>query len=519
MYGVFSFLDSSFPPSRFIIPSFTIPPFISFTHFLFFQDKRCWVPDGADIWRLAFVIARDGNSVSVEPRDGGEPETYSLSDTHSFDATHESDLDDAAMLNNLHEAPLLSLIRRRFEADKIYTNVGGVLISVNPYKFIPRLYTLKAPGEASGGAASSDATAGVGAGADTALAAAASSEGAGSSSSSGASQESSGSGSSAPHVYGIAQQALEALTASSSSLTSSSTKKKSKTTIRADAANQSVVISGESGAGKTEASKHVMRFLINESLKRDLSDNGTTALTLKMTVRGAQMRKLRRRASLTGGSGGGVSSSSGDLSSPHSPSLSATAAAGPQIGTTYSFGAEQRLEASLQSGAGLNPLAAARLERSSSSDSGSGGIIDDATSAANAGLADGDSAAAAAAAAATAAAEANAMISSSSDIESRLMLSNVILEAFGNAKTVRNDNSSRFGKYIKLQYNGSGRMVQASTQHFLLEKSRLVAVAKQERNYHVFYELLRGLADTPLAEELHLLEGATEFNMTSGVSE
>ena len=73
------------------------------------------------------------------------------------------------------------------------------------------------------------------------------------------------------------------------------------------------------------------------------------------------------------------------------------------------------------------------------------------------------------------------------------MQSNIILEAFGNAKTVRNDNSSRFGKYIKLQYSGTGRMMQAQTTHFLLEKSRLVSVAHGERNYHVFYQTCCGL--------------------------
>ena len=61
----------------------------------------------------------------------------------------------------------------------------------------------------------------------------------------------------------------------------------------------------------------------------------------------------------------------------------------------------------------------------------------------------------------------------------------------GNAKTVRNDNSSRFGKYIKLQYNEAGRMMQANTVHFLLEKSRLVSVADKERNYHVFYQVCK----------------------------
>lgn len=58
---------------------------------------------------------------------------------------------------------------------------------------------------------------------------------------------------------------------------------------------------------------------------------------------------------------------------------------------------------------------------------------------------------------------------------------------------MRNDNSSRFGKYIKLQYNEAGRMMQANTVHFLLEKSRLVSVADKERNYHVFYQVCKGM--------------------------
>ena len=98
------------------------------------------------------------------------------------------------------------------------------------------------------------------------------------------------------------------------------------------------------------------------------------------------------------------------------------------------------------------------------------------------------------------------------DIESKLMQSNVILEAFGNAKTVRNDNSSRFGKYIKLQYNEVGRMVQARTMHFLLEKSRLVTVAGKERNYHVFYQLCAGLEGTEMAMELDL-EPASKYRL------
>jgi myosin V len=74
-------------------------------------------------------------------------------------------------------------------------------------------------------------------------------------------------------------------------------------------------------------------------------------------------------------------------------------------------------------------------------------------------------------------------------VESALLQSTTVLEAFGNAKTVRNDNSSRFGKYIKLQYGSDWRLTGARTLHFLLEKSRLVYQDTAERNYHVFYQL------------------------------
>ncbi|CAN0066168.1 unnamed protein product, partial [Sphacelaria rigidula] len=69
------------------------------------------------------------------------------------------------------------------------------------------------------------------------------------------------------------------------------------------------------------------------------------------------------------------------------------------------------------------------------------------------------------------------------------MKSTTVLEAFGNAKTVRNDNSSRFGKYIKLQYDDDFRLVGARTEHFLLEKSRLVNVENDERSYHILYQV------------------------------
>ncbi|KIH55436.1 myosin head, partial [Ancylostoma duodenale] len=89
--------------------------------------------------------------------------------------------------------------------------------------------------------------------------------------------------------------------------------------------------------------------------------------------------------------------------------------------------------------------------------------------------------------------------------------------AFGNAKTVRNDNSSRFGKYIDVHFNSVGSIEGARIEKYLLEKSRIVAQSQGERNYHIFYCLLAGLS----AEEkkhLELTRPSDYFYLTQGKS-
>ena len=92
-----------------------------------------------------------------------------------------------------------------------------------------------------------------------------------------------------------------------------------------------------------------------------------------------------------------------------------------------------------------------------------------------------------------------------SNLSAQILRANPILEAFGNAQTVRNNNSSRFGKFIRIEFNRTGAITGAFIEWYLLEKSRVVRINAHERNYHVFYQLLKG-ANRSLKKEF-LLDG------------
>uniref|UniRef100_A0A667XCD4 Unconventional myosin-VI n=1 Tax=Myripristis murdjan TaxID=586833 RepID=A0A667XCD4_9TELE len=263
------------------------------------DGKPVWAPHPTDGFQLGMIVDIGAETLTIEPlNQKGKTFLAPMSQVFPAEDDVSKHVEDNCSLMYLNEATLLNNVRVRYNKDHIYTYVANILIAVNPYCDIPKLYapeTLK-------------------------------------------SYRGKSLGTLPPHVYAIADKAYR--------------------DMKVLKMSQSIIVSGESGAGKTENTKFVLRYLT----------------------------------------------------------------------TTYGTG---------------------------------------------------------------------------QDIDERIVEANPLLEAFGNAKTVRNNNSSRFGKFVEIHFNEKNAVVGGFVSHYLLEKSRICMQSKEERNYHIFYRLCAG-ASEDIKKTLHL---------------
>ncbi|XP_072290391.1 unconventional myosin-VI-like isoform X2 [Eucyclogobius newberryi] len=264
------------------------------------EDGRpVWAPHPTDGFQLGTIVDIGPDSLTIEPLKGNT-KTFLAPINQVFPAEDDVDkqVEDNCSLMYLNEATLLNNVRVRYSKDHIYTYVANILIAVNPYYDLPKLYAPETIKQYRGRSL----------------------------------------GTLPPHVYAIADKAYR--------------------DMKVLKMSQSIIVSGESGAGKTENTKFVLRYL------------------------------------------------------------------------TTSYGTGQ-------------------------------------------------------------------------DIDERIVEANPLLEAFGNAKTVRNNNSSRFGKFVEIHFHEKNAVVGGFVSHYLLEKSRICTQSHEERNYHIFYRLCAG-APEEMRERLHL---------------
>uniref|UniRef100_A0A8B9HEH7 Myosin motor domain-containing protein n=1 Tax=Astyanax mexicanus TaxID=7994 RepID=A0A8B9HEH7_ASTMX len=99
-------------------------------------------------------------------------------------------------------------------------------------------------------------------------------------------------------------------------------------------------------------------------------------------------------------------------------------------------------------------------------------------------------------------------------LEDQIIAANPLLEAYGNAKTIRNDNSSRFGKFIRIHFGQTGKLASADIETYLLEKSRVTFQLSAERSYHIFYQLMTG-HKPELLEALLITTNPYDYHMIS----
>ncbi|XP_033630505.1 myosin heavy chain, striated muscle-like [Asterias rubens] len=280
----------------------------------FDSKKNCWVPDQKDGYIAAEVISTKGDQVTVKTLTGKQI-TMKKDDTQQVNPPKFEKVEDMAGLTFLNEASVLHNLRSRYFSGLIYTYSGLFCVAINPYRRLP-IYTDKVVMLYKGKRRNEMP----------------------------------------PHVYSVADNAYH--------------------DMLQDHENQSMLITGESGAGKTENTKKVIQYFAN--------------IASSSTGKGAHEEGKK------------------------------------------------------------------------------------------------------------------------SNLEDQVIQANPPLEAFGNAKTIRNDNSSRFGKFIRIHFGTTGKLAGADIETYLLEKSRVICQQATERSYHVFYQLMSGY-QPGLLEKLLLTGKATDY--------
>lgn len=316
------------------------------------------------------------------------------------DETHLMDLNNLCLMNNLHNGPLIHMLRRRFKADKIYTYTGNILIAVNPYKKIAGLYDQPVLFYNKKLTSVEDID-----------------------SATHLPRADSVVKDDPPHIFDIA---FNAYTNIKNILDVDMAENSPTSDDEICKGNQSIIISGESGSGKTEAGKLILNFLLQLNMHLYQANRNNEDIELDERTACYSSKEKSKLGSLFDT----VDDNIADVPVAETTSVS----------TNTAFKAL-----------------------------------------------------------------------SSRQLEQRLAQSSIIFESFGNAKAMCNDNSSRFGKFIQLQYehipckksihNPCGyyySLSRAITETFLLEKSRLTTLTSEaERNYHVFYEFLSSIRFIP----------------------
>lgn len=301
----------------------------STTEVVLTNGSEVWIetPGADEAWTRATVVSVEGEKVTVVDEAGTERVVEKATEENLplQNPRGRGGVDDMTQLAYLNEPGVLHNLRERYDLDSIYTYTGSILIAVNPFYPVPHLY-----------------------GQDMML-----------------SYRDKMLGELSPHVYAIAEEAF--------------------TRMGNYKRSQSVLISGESGAGKTETSKLIMNYLAYVGGHTDAASSGEKT------------------------------------------------------------------------------------------------------------------------------------------VEQQLLQSNPLLEAFGNAKTIRNNNSSRFGKYMEIQFDAKLRISGAAIKTYLLERSRVVSINDPERSYHSFYQLCYGASDEERAafklrpaQEFRYLSASTCFEIADG---